>query len=323
MSFNAKKGGLALVLAGLFAAPQLPAAASLTATLNDTYTGGIDPYAYTSQNAGTDSVGGTPFTVSSANVSLSGSQLSVTINTAYAGKAGTDGTTYGDLFLNSTYSPISTTSASTLATAWNSVLPSNYQVTANSSLVQAEVQKDNAAGGYLGDVYQKGDWNYVVVMLDANGKPVSTTDTTMANTGKIALYKVLNTSTTLDSKGGGMVLSNAGGCATTAGLDNNCSDYYRAGEAVQYIPDSGQVQLAVGSYTINPTNGTINYSFNDSAANLGDNFAISWAMTCANDVIQGMVSLPEPGAWALLLLGMAGLGGMRYRTRRTAQSAAL
>ena len=328
MTVLANKRALTGMCLGLAAAAvQLPVLASTSYTLQDTYTGGIDPYAFqggTNPSFSTmDSVGGGVFNISSANVSLgTGSQLSITINTAYAGVPGTSaaqGTNYGDLLLGNTWTPTSGATASQLATNWNSVLPSGYQVTSSNTYVQDSVSKDNSTNGYLGDVYSATDqknkeWGYSVNMVGS-----STTNSKGQIVGTVALYQVINASTTLDAKGGGMVLS-SGGCgsgATTHGIDNNCNAYYRAGEAVQYIPDSGQQAVATGTYTIDPHAGTITYTFSEANTNLGDNFAVSWAMTCANDIIQGMVHLPEPGTWAMLAFGMAGLGGLRWRARRT------
>jgi len=332
-----KRAALRGICVGLAAgAIQFSASASLTATLNDTYTGGIDPYAFvrsTNWSDGTstmDSVGGGVFNIGSANVLLNGSMLTITINTAYAGVGGTsaaDHTNYGDLLLGNKWTPISGANASTLATDWNSVLPSGYQVDPSNTYLNDTVPYDNAANGYLGDVYSAADqkakeWGYAVDMVDSSGKPYITSSPTVNSsgiaTGQVALYAVLNATTTLDSKGGGMVLSsaNCGAGDTTHGLDKNCGYYYRAGEAVQYIPDSNQTALALGTYTINANTHTVTYSFSEASTTLGDNFAISWAMTCANDIIQGQVRLPEPGSWAMLMIGLGGLAGLRWRTRR-------
>jgi hypothetical protein len=55
------------------------------------------------------------------------------------------------------------------------------------------------------------------------------------------------------------------------------------------------------------------FDIND-AGLLGNAFALSWAMTCGNDVIQGQVSgVPEPSTWAMMILGFAGVGFMAYR----------
>lgn len=64
-------------------------------------------------------------------------------------------------------------------------------------------------------------------------------------------------------------------------------------------------------------------SLNDLGADAGDTLGFKWGMYCANDTIEGAVTLPltpsghvpEPASWALLLAGMAGFGA-RHKSRR-------
>ena len=37
---------------------------------------------------------------------------------------------------------------------------------------------------------------------------------------------------------------------------------------------------------------------------LGDEIALHWGFTCANDVIEGVYAVPEPGILALLSIGL-------------------
>jgi hypothetical protein len=295
-----KKPVLSIVCSGaILAMTSIPAMASLTATLTDTYTGGIDPYAFTpgAPSTALDSVGGGDFNVSSAAVSRTSAGLSVTVNTNYAGHSGEAGTTYGDLLLSSSWNPISTTSATTLYNDWKNLLGSTA-ANGLQTLANQTVASDNAKGGYLGDVYQTGEWSYAVKMT---GTPTTKNGVT---TGTVALYKVLSSAVVSKGTAGGIVLSNA-----------DAGDDYREGEAVQYDPIKGQTAISTGTYTINPDK-SITYNFNDNNL-LGNNFAISWAMTCANDIIQGKVSLPEPGGLALLAFGFLGLAGVRWQAKRS------
>ncbi|MBK8536406.1 MAG: PEP-CTERM sorting domain-containing protein [Candidatus Competibacteraceae bacterium] len=68
---------------------------------------------------------------------------------------------------------------------------------------------------------------------------------------------------------------------------------------------------------------SITFTFDDQGK-LGNNVALSWAMTCANDIIQGTVylgppllgnppSVPEPSTILLAGVGLAGLGFTRRR----------
>ena len=62
-------------------------------------------------------------------------------------------------------------------------------------------------------------------------------------------------------------------------------------------------------------NGYIDYHILLASLNLTGNAEVGlrWAMSCANDAIEGQVAVPEPGALALFGLGLAGLGFKRRR----------
>ena len=63
----------------------------------------------------------------------------------------------------------------------------------------------------------------------------------------------------------------------------------------------------------------------DLATQLTNDFALSWAMTCANDIVQGVVHLTPVPLPATLPLFVAGLGGAgligRWRKRFKRESA--
>ena len=106
-------------------------------------------------------------------------------------------------------------------------------------------------------------------------------------------------------------MSNADGDPITYPSAGNNGYYFRQGQAVGFDPDADAVQLATGTWSEQP--GSLTFTINDGGL-VGDDFAISWAETCANDVIQGQVSsAPEPTEWTLLMLGVGGLG-LRLRS---------
>ena len=93
---------------------------------------------------------------------------------------------------------------------------------------------------------------------------------------------------------------------------------FRNFQAVRYADDGILAPAATGTWTVG-----VNKIIFDIADNhlLGDNFAFSWAMTCANDVIQGNVGLvPEPSSWALMIVGF-GFAGASLRRRKVTASA--
>ena len=135
--------------------------------------------------------------------------------------------------------------------------------------------------------------------------------------------------------GPGVVTSNYGSCKgvnTTTGCN-----VFRADQAVDYDPTTGQGNAVINGTTITEnysivaasnctgsgsnevcaTPGTITFQIVDNGL-LGNNFALSWAMTCANDVIQGQVSLgagddpvDEPPTLAIVLAGLLSIVGYR------------
>ncbi|MHB8530318.1 MAG: PEPxxWA-CTERM sorting domain-containing protein [Caulobacteraceae bacterium] len=153
---------------------------------------------------------------------------------------------------------------------------------------------------YATDVYRAGEWSYAVTMP---------TDPT-ANSGTGGLYAVNLRD---------VVMSNAYGDPITYPHPGNNGWYFREGQAVQYTPGANDSAIAPATWSVGP--GKIVFDINDGGA-LGSAFSLSWAMTCANDVIQGQVSgVPEPTTWAMLLAGFA-LIGAAARGRKGAPAAA-
>ncbi|WP_293898386.1 PEPxxWA-CTERM sorting domain-containing protein [Phenylobacterium sp.] len=146
---------------------------------------------------------------------------------------------------------------------------------------------------YDTDTYQPGDWAYAFEMPFNPGAG----NTTGAGT----LY---------DTLGGAIVQSNVGGVFT--------GPYFRNFQAVRFTDGGAIAPVATGAWTVGANK--VVFDINDNHL-LGDNFAFSWAMTCANDVIQGNVGLvPEPASWALMLLGFAAVGAAVRRRRVTASA---
>ena len=123
---------------------------------------------------------------------------------------------------------------------------------------------------------------------------------------------------------GTIVSSNVYGDPISYPFTGNNGLYFRQGQAVQFNPSSTATPIALISWSIDP-GASITFVVQDNGL-LGDNFAMSWAMTCANGVIQGQVNglgrvsgvpaVPEPSTWAMMLAGFAGLGFVGYRRGR-------
>lgn len=233
-----------------------------------------------------DSIGGGIFEISKAEVQRinGGNTLEVVIYTAFAGHAG-------------------------------QVAGVGYGALFITPGVNAWSPTPNPGGSppYGTDVYEVNDWKFAVTMPTTVG-PGQTT-------GNGGLYLTgggnLNQASALN---GTIVGSNVNGNPTTYPYNGNPGYYFRQGQAVQYTPGSAAAER-LATWTIGA--GTITFKIDDNHL-LGDDFALSWAMTCANDVIQGQVDLPglgnipaapEPATWAMILLGFAGVGFMAYRRK--------
>jgi hypothetical protein len=148
----------------------------------------------------------------------------------------------------------------------------------------------NSAPNYATDVYSPGEWKYAFTMPELPA----------AQSGIGGLYQTSN------------------GVVQLANVDASHAGWiYRDGQAVQFEPAPSASPDAWGTWSVG--SGTITFAITDYGL-LGNDFALSWAMTCANDVIQGQAtgvgSVPEPSTWAMMILGFAGVGFMAYRKRK-------
>lgn len=155
---------------------------------------------------------------------------------------------------------------------------------------------DGIGPHYTTDTYRTDDWTYAATILAAPGPGPPT--------GSGGLYQTLD---------GTIIMSNVHGNTTTAPNSGNPGYYFRANQPVQFDPGkSNPVANTSEQWTIGPN--AVTFDIIDNGL-LGNQFALSWAMTCANDIIQGQVDIPEPPTWALLLAGMFIAGGINWRRR--------
>jgi len=75
-------------------------------------------------------------------------------------------------------------------------------------------------------------------------------------------------------------------------------------------------QLGTGTWSIDTTDKILSFNFDISATTLlsGNEIALHWGPTCANDVIEGSADpVPEPAALFLLGAGLIGFAGVRRK----------
>jgi len=164
-----------------------------------------------------------------------------------------------------------------------------------------------SAPQYGTDVYTQGEWQYAAYLPETAGA-----------SGSSGLYSIPFANAALN--GGEVVGSHVGSDFYSHGSPNpgaSASWYFRDGQAVQINPSDADL-VAGSSWTI--TAGKITFDIVDNHL-LGNDFALSWAMTCANDVIQGQIAgVPELSTWAMMIIGF-GLVGLQLKRRNRAVAA--
>jgi hypothetical protein len=284
------------------AASLAPAAATTYQLQNVNFGGGIHT-CYSGGGCSDPTVIGSPsvFGITGASVSSSANTVTVTIDTPYANvptTAAAEGTTYGSLFLNT--SPTGTG-------VYNSYAPGNYNYAAVMNGVTTNGQLNKSG------------------TLSIYAIPPSQTPVNYPGTNVPTYYQTTN---------GQVIMSNMNGSPVTYPYYGNPWWWFRQGEAVLFSPKAGATPFLTGTWNTN-TSGEIIFSIlvSSDPAFLANSFAFSWAMTCANDIIQalavpqviggggGGTVTPVPAALPLFLSGLGLIGFLGWRRKRGTVSA--
>ncbi len=267
-------------------------------TISDDYWGG-EPQGYGDQD-----VMGLPaaYDVSSLSASLSGTILTINITTNFAGRAGLHpddfwdprdntlrGIGYGDLFLARDWEPFGTAP----------YVDDNYS---NGTVWEYGFALDDSYSnvGGSGILYALNSGDNATSAWLAQDAVVAGTNPSRRDDQEIL---VKDTSEMVNDTGEWWVTP-----------DPDIND----GQGDSLFPDSAQ---GVISFAIDIAGTTLLDEITDGDGSI----AIRWTMFCANDVIEGEVSLTTvsaPASLLLLGLGLAALGAGQWRRRREAEGVA-
>jgi hypothetical protein len=162
--------------------------------------------------------------------------------------------------------------------------------------------------------------------LNLAGDEPFKTDTFVADPGRFSYvfdYDIANADVKLGGSGGATLYSLDG---TGADVEKSFGTTFRKGQAIDRT--GGGLTNVIGEWRV--TAGTVTFEIKDFFALNGlpaiynTSLTLAWTMSCANDVILGVAEIPKnsiatplPAGAMLLLSGLAGLGVLGRRKRKS------
>jgi hypothetical protein len=225
---------------------------------------------------------------------------------------GADNHGYGDVIGNSTYD-ISGATITRVGSVLTVTIATSFAGHAGSDPGQA------SKGIGYGDVFLAQTWNpFGIDAHHINDKAANGTkwsyglslDNRWSNTGgSFKLYKLDGATNAAN------ILNSESFMSCTTGT--NC--FYRDGQAAAVKTTSSTVQDLglTGQWSVTKDQ-ELKFKFDMKNTDLMNfaSFAMHWGETCQNDVVEGMIKLPEPGGISLVMLGMGAMLVMRRRKAR-------